>query len=375
MFKPLTNEEFLQKLKDMDIKYIPLEEYKGSDVKIKWMCHMNPNHIFETSPEAMYRCTKKGGCICPYCDRRIVFVGETDMWTTNPEMASLLRDKEEGYRYFATSSKKVDFICPRCGMLLPNKIINNVRMFGLCCPHCSDGMSFGEKFVVGLLVQLECSFVYNKTTPWSEDRRYDFYIPAFSLIIETHGIQHYKERSPRCFSDRVSRTLDEEIKNDEHKKRLALSNNIKYYIQLDCCKSNCDYIKNSILNSELNNLFDLSVIDWTKCYESTLTSNVVVCASLWNGGMKNAMEIAEYIGMDVSSVTPYLKRAAKIGLCDYVKNYKKNKNRYKKVLCIETGKVYEYIGEVEADGYNRFNISKCCNHRIKSAYGLHWKFI
>ena len=46
MSRKLTNEEFLQKLKDSDIKYIPLEEYNGTDTKIKWMCYKDKFHIF-----------------------------------------------------------------------------------------------------------------------------------------------------------------------------------------------------------------------------------------------------------------------------------------------------------------------------------------
>lgn len=35
MGKTLTNEEFLKKLEDKNIKYVPLEEYSGQYVKIK----------------------------------------------------------------------------------------------------------------------------------------------------------------------------------------------------------------------------------------------------------------------------------------------------------------------------------------------------
>lgn len=374
MFKSLTNEQFLQKLKNMGIKDIPLEEYKGSTTKIKWMCYRNPKHIFEVSPDAMYRCVKNNGCICPYCDRRLVFVGETDMWTTNQELASMLKNSLDGYKYFATSSKKVDFICPKCGSVIKNKIINNVRMFGLSCDNCSDGMSFGEKFVYELLLQLNCEFIHDRTIYWSEGKRYDFYIPKFNTIIETHGIQHYENSFIR-YSNRNIRTVDEEKQNDEYKKDLALFNGIKHYIQLDCKMSDCDYIKNSIINSELNDLFDLSVIDWDKCLQSTFKSNVILCANLWNDGMKSTKDIARFTGIDISSVIPYLKKASKVGLCDYVKNYEQNRNRYKRLLCVETEKIYEYINCVEEDGYNKSYISKCLHHKNGVAYGMHWRFI
>ena len=46
MHKMFTNEEFLQDLKDNNILFVPLEEYKGANVKIEWRCHMNKNHIY-----------------------------------------------------------------------------------------------------------------------------------------------------------------------------------------------------------------------------------------------------------------------------------------------------------------------------------------
>ena len=374
MFKSLTNEQFLQKLKNMSIKYTPLEKYKGSTTKIKWACYKNPKHVFEATPDSMYRCVRNNGCICPYCDRRLVFVGETDMWTTNPELAHMLENLDDGYKYLATSSKRVNFVCPKCGSVIKDKIINNVRMFGLSCGNCSDGMSFCEKFVYELLLQLNCEFIHDRTICWSEGKRYDFYIPKLNMIIETHGLQHYEDSFTR-YSGRDARTAEEERQNDKYKKDLALFNGIEHYIQLDCKVSDCDYIKNSIENSKLVELFDLSVVDWDKCLQATFNSNVVLCANLWNDGMKSTRDIANFTGIDISSVIPYLKKAAKIGLCDYVKNYNQNKSKYKKILCVETNKIYECIKDAESDGYNKSYISKCLHHKDGIAYGLHWRFV
>lgn len=372
MPKMLTNEEFLQKLEDLNIEYIPLEEYQGTHTKIKWMCHKNQNHIFEAEPCDIY----SGKHNCPYCKHRIVFVGETDMWTTRPDMAKMLKNPEDGYKYFATGGQKVDWICPCCNSVIKDKVINNVNMFGLSCPNCSDGISFGEKFVHELLTQLKVDFIYDRITAWSKNKRYDFYIPTMKMIIEIHGIQHYERSFVNCSDNaRDARTLEEEKQNDCYKKTLALHNGIEHYIQLDCRISDFDHIKQSILNSELNILLDLSIIDWNKCFKSTFNSNVIICSDLWNSGMKSTKDIANYIGFNISSVILYLKRAAKIGLCNYELNYKKNKSRYKKVLCVETQKIYEYIGRVKEDGYNYAIISKCCRGLRETAYGMHWKFI
>ena len=372
MGKTLTNEEFLKKLEDKHIEYVPLEEYSGQYVKIKWQCCNNSSHIFEIAPRSIL----DGKAGCPYCSHRKVFVGETDMWTTNPDLASMLKNPDDGYKYFATGSQKVDWICPSCGLGI-NKTINNVNMYGLSCPRCSDGMSFSEKLIYELLSQLDCEFVHDKTTTWSDNKRYDFYISTMSLIIETNGSQHYGHSFVR-FSDetRKPRTLDEEIANDEYKKKLALSNGIEHYVVLDCRESDLDYIKASILDSELSTLFDLSNIDWCKCFKATATSNIMLCANLWNDGMKNTQDISDYTGIHISSVISNLKKAAKSGLCDFVINYNKNRKRYpNKVLCVETQKVYEYIKDVKEDGYSNSHVSKCCHGIIETAYGMHWQFI
>jgi hypothetical protein len=237
-------------------------------------------------------------------------------------------------------------------------------------------MSFGEKYVYELLTQLKCDFIYDKTTEWSDSKRYDFLIPSMNLIIEVHGIQHYEQSFMKYHnSKRNARTIEEEKQNDNYKMNLALSNGIKYYIQLDCKLSDYDYIKSSIIDSKLNELFDLSIVNWDKCFESTFSSNVILCAHLWNDGMKNTKDISDYIGFNITSVIKYLKQATKIGLCDYKLNYKKNRSRYKQVLCIETQKVYEYLSKVEEDGYDYTHVSKCCNGAYETAYGMHWKFI
>ena len=375
MWKILTNEEFLQNLIDRDVMDKPLEEYKGSSIKMLWECHINKNHVYNATPDSLYR----GKHCCPYCQRKTVFVGETDMWSTNPEMASMLHNPDEGYKYFATSSHKTDWNCPRCGTLVKNKIINNVRMFGLCCPNCYDGMSFGEKFIADFLDQLGCKYIYNKKTDWSENRRYDFRIPKMSLIIEVHGIQHFEQSflnyDSKKDSRKNARTLEEEVNNDCFKRNLAKCNGIEHYVELDCRYSELDYIRTSILNSELFYLFDLSIIDWNRCLKATFASNVVLCANLWNDGMKSSQDIAETIGIDKTSAISYLKKAAKVGLCDYVKNYKKNRNRYKPVLCEETGVAYECIQRVKDDGYCATHVSQCCNKKVETAHGMHWRFI
>ncbi len=365
----LSNEDFIEKLKVNNVKYKPLEKYCGNHKKIKFQCYKNPNHIFDFETCEIY----DGKEHCPYCKRRKVFVGETDMWTTHPKIAKMLLNHDDGYKYFATGSQKVDWVCPNCGKVIKNKIIKNITVQGLPCPYCSDGESYSEKFISEMFRQLDVGFIHDRTTNWSRRKRYDFYIPEYSTIVETHGIQHYT-RSFRCLS-RKARDISEEQENDKYKKDLAIKNGIKFYIELDCKKSNLEYIKNSILNSQLSVLFDLSNIDWDKCSLITFTSKVKFITDLWNNGMKNTKDISEYTGIHICTVISSLKKAAEIGLCDYVTNYKKSSKRCKRIICVETGKIYDCINDVKKDGYNDTYVSKCCNKKCETANGFHWQFI
>lgn len=58
--------------------------------------------------------------------------------------------------------------------------------------------------------------------------------------------------------------------------------------------------------------------------------------------------------------------------CQYNIDYSQSKQ----VLCLETGKVYKSVMEVERQlGFAQSNISACCNGRYKQAYSFHWCYV
>lgn len=83
---------------------------------------------------------------CPVCDNKRVIIGYNDMWTTAPEIASLLADKNDGYKYTKNSNKRVNWICPKCHALIEDILIKDITNKGLSCPSCSDGVSYPFKF-------------------------------------------------------------------------------------------------------------------------------------------------------------------------------------------------------------------------------------
>lgn len=369
MSKKLTNEEFLKRLKEKNIKYIPLEEYKGFKVKIKWLCFENPKHIFESTPRDILN-----GHGCLYCSHQKVFVGETDLWTTHPEIAKMLKNPNDGYTLSAGSGKKVDWICPNCNSDI-KMVVHNVIYRGICCQRCSDGISYSEKFVMSLLEQLNIDFEHNIPLDWSNNKRYDFYIEKYKMIIECHGLQHYEDKFKSYNS---ARTLSEEQENDRFKQNIAMLNGIEEYVVLDCRESNKKFISDSILNSRLSIIFNLSCVDWDMCDKNSHKSYYMDILKYYNDGIKNPIDIANKIGFDRSSVVYALHRLTENGLCDY--NSKKSSienssaKRRKSVICLETGKIYKFMKHTVNDGFNDSAVSKCCTGHQEVHKGLHWMF-
>lgn len=266
---------------------------------------------------------------CPVCDNKKIVKGINDIATTHPEYVKYFANIEDTYKYSHGSNKKVLMKCPDCGYE-KNMIISNLRKKGFGCHKCSDGKSYPEKFVFGLLEQINVEFETEKVFDWVKDKRYDFYIPELDCIIEVHGEQHYKDCNWGSFENTN--------KNDNLKQQLAINNNIKKYITIDCRESNLEWIRDNILNSELANMFDLSKVNWLKCHEFACGNRVKEACDLWNSGAGSTKEISEIMKLEKPTIIKYLKQGTELGWCDYdpkeatVKNNKENRVRNKKIF-------------------------------------------
>lgn len=297
-------------------------------------------------------------------------LGETDVWTTSPSIATLFEDKELPYTVTKGSHKKAWFICPNCGNRVYD-VIRKVSARGVRCPVCSDGISYGEKFISNLLNQIGVSFIHDKTLSWSDNKRYDFYIEDMSIIIEAHGRQHYDAKM-------YDITCSEEHDNDEYKRRLAFDNGIIEYIEIDCYWSDFEYIKSSVLNSRLNDIFDLSKINWDTIFNNCSSSRMMQCCDMWNSGVRSVDKIATYFGYDNDTVRGYLKQCHAIGICDYTPNCHREvpDSAYKKVICVDTQIVYPSLKAVGEAGFNVTQVSNCCNNKphVNTSGGYNWCF-
>ncbi len=317
---------------------------------------------------------KKVGC--PVCANRIVKNGINDMWTTNPRLAKMLKLSEDGCKYAEGSGELLDWLCPHCNNIIYKKSPKSVSRFGLACRNCSDGISYPEKVVFNVLKQLTQSLEVQKIFDWSQNKRYDFYINSHNIIIEVHGIQHY-EKTPKGW-----RKLEVERKNDILKKEIAHSNNIKNYIIIDARHSDIKYIKESILQSELNNIFDLSKINWLTVQENSCKSLVKEAVELWNKGIKSTVKIGEQLKLSSNTIGRYLKQGNDLGWCDFstevAREHQWNKYCIEVIQMNKRGEYYNHFKSIkEASSQTKVaetNISLVCKGKRKSAGGYKWMY-
>lgn len=316
---------------------------------------------------------KKG---CNVCGNNKVLKDINSISKTHPHIASILQNQEEAEIYSSGSKNITKVKCPDCGYE-HNCTISKLCSRGFNCKRCGDNISFPNKFISNVLNQANINFETEKIFDWSNNRKYDFYIPSLNTVIEAHGIQHYEE-SLR------GRKLEQEIVNDAFKKDNAYNNGILNYIEIDCRKSEFTWIKDSILESKLVELIDLSDIDWNKCLELSYRSLLKKACDLWNSGINSTVQIGQILKLARSTIIRYLKKGAKINLCDYNPKDEMKKsamnnqiNNKKSVICIETGVIFPSIHECkqQMNISSATNICAVCNGKRKTANGYTFKYV
>ena len=329
-----------------------------------------------------YNLKKEKGCSC--CANQIAVLGINTIWDTDRWMIDLGITIEDAKKYTHGSNKKIGVICEKCGN---KKNISISDMFidkSISCT-CGDGLSYPEKFMISVLNQLNIDFTpqLNKTTfKWCDKYRYDFYLPRYNAIIETHGMQHYKEKCPNS----KFTSLKEQESIDKFKETLALCNGINKYIIIDCRYSELEWIKTNIQNSELVNILDLSNIDWLRCEKSALPNLIKEVCDYWNNKeeWENTRTIAENNPWGIkckTTISNYLKKGAKLGWTnynpkeEYLKGVKMLNKTGKEVQISKDGvllDVFKSCAELARQSEERFGIlmttsgiSKSCKENKK----------
>ncbi|MDT0160393.1 zinc-ribbon domain-containing protein [Bacillus sp. AG4(2022)] len=349
----------------------PRNLHSSANLKLIWECLKCGSEYESTLNNRIF--TKSN---CPYCAGQKV--NETNcLANRRPDIINILYDKTDGYKYTDKSGKKITFKCPDCGSL-DEKIIKNVVNAGYSCTKCSDGFSYPEKFMIEVLNQLSIEYKTQKVFDWSQNKRYDFYLPSLKCIIETHGRQHY-DNSFYSFG----KTLEEEQMNDTLKEELAKINGIERYVVIDCRNSEIDWIRGSLLASSLNVLLDLIEVDWIKCGSYASNSLVKIVCDIYNNGERSTDIISKIVGLNRGTVVRYLKTGVELGWCNYdsKKSVRKEFNWAKSKPIIQLTKCNQFINEwnsiseaARALKIQRTGIGMVCSGKLNSSGGYKWLY-
>lgn len=299
----LSHEQFLERVDSLNKGFIVVGKYINTSTKVKIQCSLG--HIWDATPAHLFH-----GVGCPYCAGYKVWQGFNDLWTTRPDIACMLKDPNDGYKYSKASYKKVTFVCPNCGNEI-NKRISDVYTDGLACQMCSDGISYPNKFGRAFLCQLPINNLVCEYSPtWARPYIYDNYFQydGVEYILEMDGGLHYLESGLSNIS------LEERKAIDMIKDELAIQNNIKI-IRINCLKSDKEYIANNILHSTFKDIFDLSIIDWNLCDQRAQKSLVKESCNLYSSGVHKLSTIANMLNISVYTVRNYIKKGESLGWC------------------------------------------------------------
>ena len=223
--------------------------------KYKLKC-LTCKNIFESCEQDILK-----GRGCSVCNKHIYKKGINDITITDPWMVPYFPGgEEEASQYTATCITSVIMKCPNCGELTKRPI----RIYSLYQSHaidciCSTRISSPETIMYNILKQFNIQFetqIGSHRFNWiTGQRKYDFYLPDYNCIIETHGEQHYKDC--KMFNS----TAEQQAEIDLMKKEIAINNGIQYYFEIDC--SDCPYKLDKMLQSceELFKLLNIDVND------------------------------------------------------------------------------------------------------------------
>jgi len=340
------------------------------------------------------------GCeiCCPNSQKVVKEINS--IWKTNLELVKYFVNEEDTWKYTIGSHKKVWFKCLDCYYRKEMTIDNFVRN-GFSCNKCGDGISVPNKIKFNVLEQLNVQFEAEKKVEWCKflyknKRRqgyYDFYFEqdGKKYIIEMDGgLGHGKGNFKNNMTAKESQFIDDE------KDRLAIEHGIEV-IRVDCDHRmyyGFDYIKNNILsNVNINNLFLLANIDWSKVLKFVSSSRIKEACDLWNIGIHSTTEISKIMKMSRTTICTYLKIGFELKITDYTVEISKNinnnntieRNKQKlstKIICIENGIIFNSISECELNSFKIFGIkmfnsaiTKVCQGKQQHHQGYQFRYL
>ena len=197
------------------------------------------------------------------------------------------------------------------------------------CPICGKRSSFAERFIYNMLFQAGITFEPQKEFDWLPNHYYDVYLPNQNIIVEIHGIQHYK------MVGIYSRLQPKEIYLSTVKRDItkynAANNRLNYYIVNASCISNSKFNNESIqtfikeIKASLP-FIDYKKIDFIECEKFANYKYIFKECQLWNNG-KTIDEIQLLLNKSRDLISLKLRLGNKYNLCTYDKTLNKQHNK------------------------------------------------
>lgn len=267
----------------------------------------------------------KRGDKCAYLRGRRVYEGNS-LYSIE-YLRPYIVDVEESKTVTPKSNIRTTFKCPQCNYKKTMKI-NTLFEQGISCPKCSKGTSYPELFMMAYLEVKGIEYEYQKVFDDLSNRRFDFYLPKENIVIETHGLQHYKE---------VYGHMDyQKIKySDTHKRNYCKNNNI-LYVEIDARRSMYSHISNSINESCLPNISKRESKIILNNIENKRRYNFKYIITKYKEG-KSLIYIAQNLNTSPKTIKNILLSL------NY--NIDSDRSKKRKVRCITTNEVFNSILE------------------------------
>ena len=252
--------------------------------------------------------------------------------------------------------------CKNTKIMRPAELCNR----GFSCSVCSKGTSYPELYFMAYNDVKDAGFEDQQRFNDFEGHIFDFVNYERSIIVETHGIAHYKEVG----DDTSWKDVHKKSKASDERKRKYCKDNGWTLIELDCRYSTFEHIRNSIANEPLlKDIIDKDVEKIVRFIERNKRYPVKEIIRLYTKELKTTVEIANDLNVHHGTIGNILKRNnIKLRFAGEAK---------KKVKCIETGVTYDSgYHAMKMTGINNKSISNVCNPNKpnKTAGGYHWEF-
>lgn len=375
--------------KNNELGINPYEIKKQSNKKVWLYCLENDYHNdyngYEMTCSSFYN-----GSRCGYCNSKKIHWKDSLAYKY-PYIAKMIAIPENDltfddcYNIACRSHKKYYVKCLDCGNISKNKkILDNVVRGNYGCKYCSDNISIPNKILRQISEQLNLDLEFEYSPIWLENKRLDGYDKHLKIAIEMDAEYNDNHKGKRK-------------KVDDWKDNECLKHGI-YVIRIDLMdireykNSTLNYIKRQILNSSLNQIYDLSNINWELTWKKSQNSLCVKTWELWNNGLHDIIEIANRLKVDRNTITKYLKRGVECSKCNYtkeesrkigIKKYSgKNHPNSTEIICITTKKIFNTQRSAEIK-YNlcRGSIYQCLNKnynycgKLEDGTPLVWRYL